>query len=629
MKLLTLIIVLYSLFPLTAHAQENTKIFLVNKEEYKYLESKNLLITRAIENAFGRPNKQNYYSLEINQVDANMPEMQALKYYPVKNDDQKKSELTSKILKADKNQGIEFKVNINKEKSELTEAIKTTLNDKNTFVIKIVVVADPKIFVTEAIDKTTFFNIIDEKSFTDKAFKKFFGDNPKKTNYNIGFDKMNACLIKNIISGVCNEQFDGASYEKFAEKVTSKEYGAGFILIDLHIIREKSKLTPEIEAAIIKAADGSEHLKFYFCIPKDNIRVKKKKQFNMEGKIVSESKLPVKNLTVFLRDAGNVVIATQITDSKGTFKFDNLNEGPGYSLFIDNSCKEKMLYLLNKKDELLGKYQKTEIGFVYKLLDADIIKLSDIEESDPSGEFLSSVRGRMLSVTDKVAALTNQVIELKNSGNQIIQSQKTDMQGNFEFLHLDPKANYSIELPEYVSISKSERIYLANTKNELLKEFVKDKNNKFSYKILPADMQLLSGLNEMDVEMTFTQQKNSGNKDIIINDFIYFNLNSAQISPQSKPTLDKVVKIIKENPNYKLEIISHTDCRGDNTTNQKLSEKRGESVKSYLISKSIDPEKLKSMGMGESKPLNSCVDGSACLEDEYQMNRRTEFRFYK
>ncbi|MBA3663743.1 MAG: OmpA family protein [Bacteroidetes bacterium] len=613
----------------TLFGQKEIKTFLLNKEEYKYFETNNLLVTKAIENAFGSPNKQNFYKLDINQVDAWNDKVNEFKYYPATNGDPKKPLLKSTVVAAKENTAIKLRVTINPEKSTLNDAITLYLDAKNSFVLNLVVVGDAHIRVSEAVDKTAFLTIIDEKSFTEKAFKNFFGENPKKQNYNIMFENMTACLVKNIISGACAEQFNGASYDKFAEKVTTAEYSASFILIDLHIIREKSTLTPAIEAAVIKEADGTEHLKFYFCIPKDNIRPKKKKDLTIEGKIISGAKLPVKGLTIYLRDASNSVIATETTDNSGLFKFEKLKEGLAYSLFIDNSCKESSLFLYDKKDVMVGQYKKTDIGYEYKLMDADIVRLSDIQETDPTLDFQASVKGRMLSVTDKINPISNQLIELKNSGNQVIQSQKTDGNGNFAFTKIDPKANYSIELPNYVAVSKIEKVYLANAKNELIKEFKRDANNKFSYKIVPADMHLLSTLDETDVEMTFTSQKNANKKEIVIHDFIYFNLNSFQISPQSKPTLDKIAKLVNENPAYKMDIISHTDSRGETAENQKLSEKRSISVMNYLITKSIEAKRLKSVGMGESKPLNNCVDGASCLEDEYKMNRRTEFRFYK
>lgn len=621
---------LFSLsFILSSFSQGETKIFLLNKEKYKLFEEENVLLTKAIENVFGIPNKQNFYKLFIAHVGVWSDKVEQFTYYPYDTKDNKKSVLKTSILTSKENVSIKMRVNINFKKSQLNEAIEPYIDESYSFTLNVVVVGDPHVFVTEPQNKTAFLKIIDEKSFTEKAFKEIFGENPNKINYNISFNKTNACLIKNILINKCEEQFDGSSYDKFSDKVTSAEYTSGYILFDLHVLREKSKFTPAIEAAVNKENDGTEHLKFYFCIPKDNLRAKKKKQKTIEGKIASGSKAPVKGLLIYLRDNLNTVVATQTTDNKGLFKFDEVQEGTAYNLFIDRSCKESELLLFNKKDQLLGKYTKTESGFVYKLLDADIIKLSEIEDNDPSLQFLATVKGRMLSVTDKTKPLINQLIELKNSGNQVVQSQKTDSQGNFEFKQIDPKNNYSIELPDYIAISKTEKVYMANTKNELVREFKKGPDNKFSYKIVPADIHLLSEMNDSDVEMTFSKQKTTNNTEIVIQDFVYFGLNSFHISSESKPVLDKIAKIISENTSYKMDIISHTDCRGDKTDNQKLSEKRSEAVLNYLVTKNIEAKRLKSIGMGESKPLNNCTDGSSCIEEEYKMNRRTEFRFYK
>jgi len=527
MKCLKSLLLFLIVFTTPVFAEKETKTFLLGKNEYKYLEDNNLLISKAIQNAFGLPEKQNFYKLDIQQVDAWTSNIPELKYYPGSAKEGKKPFLRSSVLNSKENIIIKYRVTLDKGKSTINNSIADYLSDKDAFTLTVVVLANQKVLITEPSDKKAFLNIIDERSFAEKAFTNFFGENPKKINYNIAFDKTQACLVKNIITEVCEETFDGQSYDKFTERVTSPDYSSAYVLMDLHILRDRSKLNSAIEEVIIKETDGSEHLKFYFCIPADNTRGAK------------------------------------------------------------------------------------------------------TSTTSPSTESFVSIKGRMLSVTDKTRPISNQVIELKNNGNQVISSQKTDNQGNFQFENIDPKANYSVELPNYTSIAKNEKVYLANSKNEFVKEFKKDKNNKFSYKILPADMHLLSSLNEEDIEMTFAKQKNLNTNEIIIHDFIYFNVNSSQLSNQSKPTLDKIASLINENMAYKVEIVSHTDCRGESSDNQKLSEKRSISVMAYLVSKNIDAKRLKPLGMGESKPLNNCIDGTNCLEEEYKMNRRTEFRFYK
>jgi outer membrane protein OmpA-like peptidoglycan-associated protein len=71
---------------------------------------------------------------------------------------------------------------------------------------------------------------------------------------------------------------------------------------------------------------------------------------------------------------------------------------------------------------------------------------------------------------------------------------------------------------------------------------------------------------------------------------------------------------------------SHTDCRGTDTYNQDLSFRRAKSAKNYLVSKGIKASRIKIMGYGETKPVNKCVDGVSCTDEEYQANRRTEFK---
>lgn len=628
MKFLLQQIVVAFFLPLAAFCENQPLTVLISKNDFRNYTEKDQLLNKAVEIAIGKPSNENQYTLVITRVDAMAEGGTGFEYYPSVSENEKKKNVHAFLLSSSSNALLTFTFTLDKQKSSLSKVQVPNLTDDFVFVLKVVVIGDPRIMPIKVASKTTLFNLVDEKSFAEKAFKTIFGENPNKSNYDIVFDNVTACLTKDVVKNNCEQKFDGKTYEQFKTKVTSREYSAGFILIDLHVLRDKSRLNQTVESLIIKDADGTEHLRFYFSVPRDNIRVTKK-EVSLEGKIYSASKTPLGGVTIYLRDATNVVIATQTTDSKGAFKFEKIKEGAGYSLLIDNSCKEPSLFLYDKGDALVGQYQKTAIGFVYKLLDADVARLSSLEERDPSLEFTSAIKGKMLSVTDKINPISNQVIELKNSGNQVIQSQKTDGNGNFSFTKVDLKGDYSIELPNYTAVSKTEKVYLANAKNEFVKEFKRGANNKFSYKIVPADMHLLSTLDAEDPELTFTRQKGMNTKEIVINDFIYFNVNSFVISNESKATLDKIAKIVSQNPEYQLEIVSHTDSRGESADNLKLSEKRSAAVMNYFVGKNIDAKRLKSTGMGEAKPLNNCIDGVNCLEEEYKMNRRTEFRFYK
>lgn len=103
---------------------------------------------------------------------------------------------------------------------------------------------------------------------------------------------------------------------------------------------------------------------------------------------------------------------------------------------------------------------------------------------------------------------------------------------------------------------------------------------------------------------------------------IYFDLNKATLRPESYPVLDSIAQMLLENPTVKVEIAGHTDTRGSFTYNLRLSQARAESVRRYLISKGVEPERLIAKGYGESQPIIK----NARTEAEHQQNRRVEFR---
>ena len=106
---------------------------------------------------------------------------------------------------------------------------------------------------------------------------------------------------------------------------------------------------------------------------------------------------------------------------------------------------------------------------------------------------------------------------------------------------------------------------------------------------------------------------------------IYFDFNKTYIRPDAKEELDKLVKIMKENP-VSIELGTYTDSRGSDAYNLELSQKRAESVVQYIIQKGIEPGRIKAKGYGETKLTNRCSDGVPCSEEEHQANRRTEFK---
>jgi len=107
---------------------------------------------------------------------------------------------------------------------------------------------------------------------------------------------------------------------------------------------------------------------------------------------------------------------------------------------------------------------------------------------------------------------------------------------------------------------------------------------------------------------------------------IYYDLDQSALRPESKAVLDSVLVFFKDNPALSIEIGSHTDSRGSDSYNLKMSQDRAQAVVDYLVSKGVAKDRLTAVGYGATKPVNKCTKGVNCTEEEYQANRRTTFR---
>ncbi len=129
---------------------------------------------------------------------------------------------------------------------------------------------------------------------------------------------------------------------------------------------------------------------------------------------------------------------------------------------------------------------------------------------------------------------------------------------------------------------------------------------------------------------------------------IFYDFNKATLRPESKTALDQLVQLLNENPNVTIELSAHTDCRGSDAYNERLSQQRAESVVNYLIASGIAADRLTPRGYGEGSPkkikrkvaerYEFLKEGDVLTEEFiaalpkeqqeqcHQMNRRTEFK---
>jgi outer membrane protein OmpA-like peptidoglycan-associated protein len=105
---------------------------------------------------------------------------------------------------------------------------------------------------------------------------------------------------------------------------------------------------------------------------------------------------------------------------------------------------------------------------------------------------------------------------------------------------------------------------------------------------------------------------------------VFFDFDKWDLRGESFIELDRVVKLLTENPAIEIEMSAHTDSRGSDEYNYKLSDNRARSVMNYILSKGISPNRIRSRGYGETVPVatNDSDDGR-------QLNRRVEFTILK
>ncbi len=108
---------------------------------------------------------------------------------------------------------------------------------------------------------------------------------------------------------------------------------------------------------------------------------------------------------------------------------------------------------------------------------------------------------------------------------------------------------------------------------------------------------------------------------------INFDFDKSNIKPEFAPVLDEAAQILKDNPRVKVTIEGHTDSIGTVAYNQKLSERRANAVKHYLVSKGVEAGRLDTIGYGKTRPIapNKTPKGKDNPEGR-AMNRRAELK---
>lgn len=189
-------------------------------------------------------------------------------------------------------------------------------------------------------------------------------------------------------------------------------------------------------------------------------------------------------------------------------------------------------------------------------------------------------------------------------------SSTINFNGKSEKVVVGPDGKFSIELEENMDYSflGSKEGYLNNTARFSSKGIAKDPSTPIT-----------------TYEVEIVLDKIFKNKEITLEN-IYYDYDEDYIRSDAEPTLNNLATILNQNPNIKIQLASHTDCRGKPRYNKDLSQRRAQSAVNYLINNlGISSDRLSAVGYGKESPAIDCVC-TKCTDEEHQINRRTTFK---
>lgn len=305
------------------------------------------------------------------------------------------------------------------------------------------------------------------------------------------------------------------------------------------------------------------------------------------------------NLGPAINTRGNEMFPYIHSDGALYFSSDAHNTMGGLDVFITYNdgtrwaTPENLNYPLNsEKDDFGFSLNKDDVtGFVSSTR-SDHDKMYSFEVHKPTFNLYGMARykGTQTPVEGVLVELTN-----SRTGEKI--NVLSDAKGNFK-LRLDPETHYGIYCTKFGCFSKTDEISTIGLKYS--QDFYAD----FEVEPIVID------------------------KPIVLEN-IYYDFDKWDIRPDAALELNKLVKILEDNPNIEIEMGSHTDVRGNDQYNLILSDKRAMAAVKYLISQGIDPSRLTFKGYGEFVLVNGCKNEVFCSEEDHQKNRRTEFKVTK
>jgi outer membrane protein OmpA-like peptidoglycan-associated protein/tetratricopeptide (TPR) repeat protein len=341
--------------------------------------------------------------------------------------------------------------------------------------------------------------------------------------------------------------------------------------------------------------------------------------------LLEYDKLGAGGTTINLLDEDDNVISTMVTDEYGNFKFDKLDVDKNYLITIDATddsfLENAKLYLTNSSGEKVLIANKVSKGkFQFQALPYTYYDQLELLVEDDESLLTVTVFGQIYKKLPGDYTEGMEVLVVDDEGN-IIGRAIADKDGKFTFDKLSPDEEYLFMLAED---DKALNMVIYSENGDVAEEAKKLLNGVYSYVKLQSGKNLIALVNEEDEVIKISENDNFSISKI------FYAYKSAEINNTSAAELDKLVLILKKNKDIEITISSHADAIGSDMYNMRLSQRRGENVVNYVISKGIAGNRISSKSYGETQPIapNLLPNGEDNPEGRAK-NRRTEFKIKK
>lgn len=359
---------------------------------------------------------------------------------------------------------------------------------------------------------------------------------------------------------------------------------------------------------------------------------------NIGGKLVSSSSKEKKFFAkkdVYLCNKYNTIIQKTQTNLIGAFVFQDIKPDKTYHLCVNKSdlIPGEKLDLLTKEDVFITSFDTLVAGKqALNIFSGNNKRFNEL--SVDNDEIKMDIKATIFgdNVNNPIGKLK---ILLLNDDYEVIDSAITDNFGTFKFKYLPFLKRFYLSAENTDNIlDVFKNILIYSSDDNLIKIMTHQKGNKFSYSPLSTEISSLRDIELEDPWLELIDEKKpvlsekrtilAPGKSIVEN--ILFENNKAEISPQSKEVLDKIILVLNSNRQLKIEVGAHTDSKGDAEANLKLSDARAKTVKEYMVKNGIETARIIAKGYGETKLINKCQDNIPCNEAEHAQNRRIEFK---